>query len=148
MHRGYSLSKRYKEAREPLQDCGCEKDKGETAVVAILLLSPPLVRAVPLHNWWLATECKGVSTSAFLKILKVIEAWGPRSSPCCSPHLDFQRRDEPGGDGADICLHRTNASHTENRAEKNFIGRSCWGVSLTAWKTKAEHTYNIPKRQW
>lgn len=38
MHRGYSLRKRYKESREPLQDCGCGKEKGETAVVAILLL--------------------------------------------------------------------------------------------------------------
>lgn len=48
---GYSLCKRYNESRKPLQDCRCEKDRGETAVVAILLLlSSPLVQAVSLHN--------------------------------------------------------------------------------------------------
>lgn len=48
---GYSLRKRYNESREPLQDCRCEKARGETAVVAILLLLPsPSARAVFLHN--------------------------------------------------------------------------------------------------
>lgn len=70
-------------------------------------------------------ECKGVSTSAFPKILKVTEARGPWSSPCRWAPLAVERGDEAGENGADVCLQPTSASHTDSRAEHNSIGRSC-----------------------
>lgn len=87
VHGRYSLRRRYTEPRGPLQDCGCEEDLGETALVAILLLlSPPSERAAPLQNCCLSAAWKGLS--ALLKPLKVTEACGPYSSPSPPAPLD------------------------------------------------------------